>query len=188
MQSQKRECNFTTGCPFTAYLLFHKCVCLYMSATMCELYTCGLVCVCVCVKSAAAMLCDPCGCRWHILASFACEYVCMCVSLWSWAQLWYGKFSSGYSYIILSAGRCYSHLWGCALVTSSSSEPLVIRALDNTEMMPLGPFRIKSVTIFCNTVTKIHTFLIFSESFLQYSSIYKKFDWFLRAVCLCVWP
>lgn len=44
---KKLECNFTTGCPFTAYLDLHKCVYLYKSAAMRELCTCGLVCVCV---------------------------------------------------------------------------------------------------------------------------------------------
>lgn len=149
------------------------CVFVY-ECSLCEWTLHVWACVCVCKECS----CDVVRSMWVQVAHIGqlCARVCMCVSLWSWAQLWYGKFSSGYSYIILSVGRSYSHLRRCALVTSSSSEPLVICGLNNTEMMPLGPFRIKRVTNFCNTLTQMHTFLIFSQSLLLYSSVYSTFD------------
>lgn len=73
MQRKKNlEWSFPTDWSLTVYLNLHKCVCFYLCAAMCERYMCGLL----CVKSAAVMLCDPCGCRWRILASFALVYLC----------------------------------------------------------------------------------------------------------------
>lgn len=67
--------------PLTAHLHLHKCS--YVSVATCECCTCWLVCS---QSAAALMLCDPCGCRWPILASFACiwAYVIACDPEHSW--------------------------------------------------------------------------------------------------------
>lgn len=100
--------------------------------------------VCICTRvqpcvnfahvwGAAVMLCV-----WSMWVQVAhIGRLCMCMSLiLSTAVIWLYtqpqvQFSC-YSYIIPTVGRSYSHLWGCALVTSSSSEPPVICTLDRT--------------------------------------------------------